>query len=128
MLKNILVEDFQGCYQKWEQRLHWRLAVQGNYFEGDNIDVWKKNSLVHKKSVSLLFCHTSYIYCLNSKVIYLYIMKLSGFELRLIPYFAKWTQFTIILGENPMGGGCSDRKGKRIDWPYISISTATLFK
>ena len=42
MLKTIPVEDCQRCYQKWEQRLHWSVAAQGNYFEGDNIDV-KKN-------------------------------------------------------------------------------------
>ena len=42
MLKTIPVEDFQRCYQKWEQCLHWCVAAQGNYFEGDNIDVWKK--------------------------------------------------------------------------------------
>ena len=32
------VEDFQRCYQKWEQHLHRCVAAQGNYFEGDNID------------------------------------------------------------------------------------------
>jgi hypothetical protein len=41
MLKSIPVEDFQRCYQQWEQCL-WCVAAQGNYFEGDNIDVWKK--------------------------------------------------------------------------------------
>lgn len=39
MLKTISVEDFQRCYQQWEQRLHRCVAAQGNYFEGDNIDV-----------------------------------------------------------------------------------------
>ena len=39
MLKTKPVEDFQRCYQKWEQRLHRCVAAQGNYFEGDNIDV-----------------------------------------------------------------------------------------
>jgi transposase len=39
MLKTIPVEDFQRCYQQWEQRLHRCVAVQGNYSEGDNIDV-----------------------------------------------------------------------------------------
>ena len=38
MLKTIPVEDFQRCYQKWEH-LHRCVAAQGNYFEGDNIDV-----------------------------------------------------------------------------------------
>ena len=39
MLKAIPIEDFQRCYQKWEQRLHQCVAARGNYFEGDNIDV-----------------------------------------------------------------------------------------
>ena len=39
MLKTIAVEDFQRCYQKWEQHLYQCVAAQGNYFEGDNIDV-----------------------------------------------------------------------------------------
>ena len=41
MLKTLPVEDFQRSYQKWE-RLIRCVAAQGNYFEGDNIDVWKK--------------------------------------------------------------------------------------
>ena len=56
MLKTIPVEDFQRCY-----RLHRCESAQRNYFEGDNIDVWKKKPLVNKKSASLLFCHTSYV-------------------------------------------------------------------
>ena len=40
MLKIISVEDFQRCYQKWEQSLHRCVAAQGNY-----IDVWKKYKL-----------------------------------------------------------------------------------
>ena len=42
MLKVTPVENFQRSYQKREQRLHQCVAAQGNYFEGDNIDVWKK--------------------------------------------------------------------------------------
>ena len=42
MLKTIPVEDLKRCDQKWE-RLHRREADQGNYFEGDNIDVSKRN-------------------------------------------------------------------------------------
>ena len=60
MLKDISVEEFQRCYQKWEQRLHQCVAAQGNYFEGDNVVLKKIKTLVNKKSVSLLFCHTSY--------------------------------------------------------------------
>ena len=60
ILKTIPVEDFQRCYQKREQ-LHWCVASQGNYFKGDNIDVWKKLKLWEiKKTVSLLFWHTLY--------------------------------------------------------------------
>ena len=39
LLKIIPVEDFQRCYQKWEQCLHRCVAAQGNYFEGNNIYV-----------------------------------------------------------------------------------------
>ena len=39
MLRTIPVEDFQRCYQKFEQGLHWCVAAQGNYFERYNIDV-----------------------------------------------------------------------------------------
>ena len=38
MLKTIPVEDLQRCYHKWEH-LHLCVAAQGNYFEGDTIDV-----------------------------------------------------------------------------------------
>ena len=41
MLKTTPVEDVQRCYQKWE-RLYRGVAAQGNYVEGDDIDVWKK--------------------------------------------------------------------------------------
>ena len=40
MLKTIPAEDFQRCYQKWEQRLHRCVAAQG-----DNIDVWKNKNI-----------------------------------------------------------------------------------
>ena len=45
MLKTIPAEDFQHCYQKWEQRLHRCVATQGIYFEGDNIDLRRKIKL-----------------------------------------------------------------------------------
>ena len=38
MLKTMPIEDIQRCYQTWE-RLHRCVAAQGNYFEGDNIEV-----------------------------------------------------------------------------------------
>jgi len=32
-------EDFQHCYREWKQRLRWCVASEGNYFEGDKIDL-----------------------------------------------------------------------------------------
>jgi len=38
-LKVITVSDFQRCYKEWEQHL-WRcVASEGNYFEGDKLDL-----------------------------------------------------------------------------------------
>jgi len=37
-LKGIPAEAFQHCY-KWKQRLRHCVAAQGNYFEGDNLDL-----------------------------------------------------------------------------------------
>jgi len=38
-LKAIPVSDFQRCYEEWEQRPRRYVASQGNYFEGDKIDL-----------------------------------------------------------------------------------------
>ena len=38
-LKGIPAEAFQHCHEQWKQRLHLCVAAQGNYFEGDNLDV-----------------------------------------------------------------------------------------
>ena len=38
-LRALLHEDFQHCYLEWEQRLQRCVASQGNYFEGDNVDL-----------------------------------------------------------------------------------------
>ena len=35
----LLHEDFQHCYREWKQRLRRCVASQGNYFEGDNVDL-----------------------------------------------------------------------------------------
>jgi len=37
-LKAIPVRDFQRCYEEWE-RLQRCVASQGNYFEGDKLDL-----------------------------------------------------------------------------------------
>jgi len=38
-LKGIPAETFQHCYEEWKQRLRRCVAAQGNYFEGDNLDL-----------------------------------------------------------------------------------------
>ena len=38
-LKGIPAEAFQPCYVQWKQRLRLCVASQGNYFEGDNLDL-----------------------------------------------------------------------------------------
>ena len=38
-LKAIPVSDYQRCYEEWEQRLRRFVASQGNYFEGDKLDL-----------------------------------------------------------------------------------------
>jgi hypothetical protein len=37
-LKGIPAEAFRHCYEQWK-RLHRCVAAQGNYFEGDNLDL-----------------------------------------------------------------------------------------
>ena len=32
-------EDLQHCYREWEQRLRRCVASEGNYFEGDKVDL-----------------------------------------------------------------------------------------
>jgi hypothetical protein len=38
-LKGIPAEVFQHCYEQWKQRLRRCVAAQGEYFEGDNLDL-----------------------------------------------------------------------------------------
>ena len=38
-LKAILVSDYQRCFEEWEQRLRRCVASQGNYFEGEKLDL-----------------------------------------------------------------------------------------
>jgi len=38
-LRALAHEDFQHCYREWEQCLRRCVASQGNYFEGDNVDL-----------------------------------------------------------------------------------------
>jgi len=38
-LKGIPAEVFQHCYEQLKQRLRRSVAAQGNYFEGDNLDL-----------------------------------------------------------------------------------------
>ena len=38
-LKGIPAEAFKHCYEQWKQRLRRCVAAQGNYFEGDKLDL-----------------------------------------------------------------------------------------
>ena len=38
-LKAIPVNDYQRCYEEWEQRPRRCVDSQGNYFEGDKLDL-----------------------------------------------------------------------------------------
>ena len=38
-LRAPLRKDFQHCYREWEQRLRRCVASQGNYIQGDNVDL-----------------------------------------------------------------------------------------
>jgi len=38
-LKGIRAEAFQHCYEQWKRRLRRCVAAQGNYFEGDKLDL-----------------------------------------------------------------------------------------
>jgi len=38
-LKAIPLSDYQCCYEEWEQRLQRCVASQGNYFEGEKLDL-----------------------------------------------------------------------------------------
>ena len=38
-MKGIPTEAFQHCYEQWKQHLCRCVAAQGNYFEGDNLDL-----------------------------------------------------------------------------------------
>ena len=38
-LNGIPAEAFQHCYEQWKQRLRRCVATQGNYFEGDKLDL-----------------------------------------------------------------------------------------
>jgi len=38
-LKGVPAEAFQHCHEQWKQRFRRRVAAQGNYFEGDNLDL-----------------------------------------------------------------------------------------
>ena len=60
-LKGIQAETFQHCYVKWKEHLCRCVAAQGYYFKGYNLDLYKRiKFMVKRKSVSLLYCHTTY--------------------------------------------------------------------
>ena len=62
-LKITLAEAFYHCYEQWKQRLRCRVAVQGNYFEGENL-ICKKNKIHCLKKISLITFLPHHIYLL----------------------------------------------------------------
>ena len=70
-LKAIPVSDYQRCYQDWEQHLRRCVASQGNYFEGDKLDLYfKSNYRVILISLITLFTDLVYIkYQLDALII-----------------------------------------------------------
>jgi len=41
-LKGTPAEAFHHCYEQWKQRLRPCVAPHGNYFEGDNLHLYKE--------------------------------------------------------------------------------------
>ncbi|KZC11442.1 hypothetical protein WN55_03031 [Dufourea novaeangliae] len=39
LLKSLTSEDFQECFQQWQRRWDKCISTNGEYFEGDKIDV-----------------------------------------------------------------------------------------
>ena len=58
-LRALLHEDVQHCYWEWEQRLRRCVASQGNYFKGDNVELWV--NVKKKYSASLITILTHHI-------------------------------------------------------------------
>jgi hypothetical protein len=56
-LKVIPAEAFQHCYEQRKQLLRHCVAVQGNYFEGDNLDL-KRIKFMFKENQSHYFSAT----------------------------------------------------------------------
>lgn len=38
-LKSLTSEDFEGCFEQWKQRWDKCITIDGDYFEGDKIDL-----------------------------------------------------------------------------------------
>jgi hypothetical protein len=60
-LKSIPAEVFQHCYEQWKQRLRRCVAAQGNYFEGDNLDLQKESNSWLKENQSHYFSATPFM-------------------------------------------------------------------
>jgi hypothetical protein len=53
-LKVIPVSEFQHCYEEWKKCLQHCVASEGNYFEGDNIELKFFLNKKLKKKISLI--------------------------------------------------------------------------
>jgi len=38
-LKSLTSEDFEGCFEQWKRRWDKCITIDGDYFEGDKIDL-----------------------------------------------------------------------------------------
>ena len=63
-LKAIPKIEFEKCCEDWKKRWHVCIISNGDYFEGDNINVDEQINIFFKQRKFLLFSeHTSYIAC-----------------------------------------------------------------
>ena len=59
--------EFEKCFEDWKKRWHKCIISNGDYFEGDNINVDEKINIFFKKRQFPLFSeHTLYVYYTDS--------------------------------------------------------------
>ena len=61
-LKDIPKSAYQKCFEDWKKRWHKCIISQGDYFEGDNIEIHEYINIFRKKwKLTLFFQQTSYM-------------------------------------------------------------------
>ena len=75
-LKVIPKSAYQKCFEDWKKRWHKCIISEGDYFEGDNIEIHEKINIFWKKwKFTLFFEQASYV-CLLHVVLY-YVVVIS---------------------------------------------------